>query len=134
MEHARRHVLAALILAGALGLFGAVLASGVVRCPTALLLGVPCPACGTTRAARALLAGDLGGAMRMQPVAPLVLLVLGTLAVRSVWLVGRRGHAREVLEGTVGRVLVSLIVVSTVAELVVWGLRWFGMFGGPVPV
>ena len=128
------YVARALVLSAGLGLLGAFLGTGIVRCPTAALLHVPCPACGTTRSARALFSGDLVGALRIHPVAPLVIVVFGTLAARAIWLVLRQGHSRELLEGRLGRLLVVLIVLCSGAELVLWVLRWFGMFGGPVPV
>ena len=61
-------------------------------------------------------------------------LLTRTLAARAIWLVWRQGHSRELLEGRLGRLLVVLIVLCSGAELVLWVLRWFGMFGGPVPV
>ncbi len=128
------YVKRALGAAGALAAFAAVLATGLVRCPTALLFGIPCPGCGTTRAARALLSLDVAGALRIQPLAPLVLVAFALLAARGVWLVARDGHARALGEGRFGRALVRLLVVAAALEVVVWALRWFGMFGGPVAV
>jgi hypothetical protein len=110
------------------------LVTGSVRCPTALLLGVPCPSCGTTRAARALLDLDVARAFRIHPVAPFVLAVLSVLAARIVGLVWREGHARALLEGKLGRWLAFTLVGLAGAEVMVWGLRWCGLFGGPVPV
>lgn len=108
--------------------------TGIVRCPSALILRTPCPSCGTTRAARALLALDLVGAFRLHPVAPLVLVVLAALGGRAVWLVLRHGHARGIHEGRLGHALTSILVLSAFLELAVWLLRWFGLFGGPVSV
>lgn len=127
------YVLRAALLSVGLLLLAAVFGTGVVRCPTAALLHVPCPACGTTRAARAILGGDLRGAA-IQPIAPFVMLLLGVLGARSVWFVLWRGDAGGVLEGRFGRALVASIVLLSVAEVALWALRWFGMFGGPVPV
>ena len=118
----------------ALGLAGVVLGTGALRCPTAMLLHLPCPACGTTRAARLLLTGDVAGAFRMHPVAPIVIVVFGTMAIRALALVWREGHSRRLFEGRLGGLVVWLVVLSTGLELVLWTLRWFGMFGGPVPV
>ncbi len=128
------YVVRTLALALGLALAVVVLASGVVRCPTALLLHVPCPACGTTRAARALFACDLAGTMRLQPLTPVVLFIFGALGLRSIGLVWRHGHAGGALEGRLGRLIVALVVVSAIAEVAIWALRWLGMFGGPVLV
>ena len=126
----RRAFGAALLLVGG----GLALLTGVVRCPVALVLGVPCPGCGTTRAARALLAFDFARAVRIQPAAPLILLALGLLAARGVWLVARDGHAGALGEGHFGRTLVGALLAGAAVELVVWVVRWFGLLGGPLPV
>ncbi len=64
------------------------------------LTGVACPGCGMTRAAAALAEGDLAGAVRLQPAAPLVLVLVGGLVVYllAVLFAGVRGLAwrREV--------------------------------------
>lgn len=36
-------------------------------CPTKTLLGIPCPGCGTTRAAMMIIGGDLKGGIMMNP-------------------------------------------------------------------
>lgn len=43
-----------------------------VFCPSRLLLGLPCPGCGMTRAVAALLRGDLAGAFILHPWAPVL--------------------------------------------------------------
>jgi hypothetical protein len=131
--HGGPYFLRAIGLSVGLGLLATAVVTGLWRCPTAVLFHVPCPACGTTRAARAILAGDLRGAA-IQPLAPLVFLLLGVLGARSVWFVLWRGDAGGALEGRAGRALVASIVVLALAEVALWGLRWAGMFGGPVPV
>jgi hypothetical protein len=37
-------------------------------------------------------------------------------------------------EGKLGGWIVRALVLALVLEVVVWGLRFFGLFGGPVPV
>jgi hypothetical protein len=123
------------LLTLALLAFGAAAALvGAVRCPIALVLGIPCPSCGTTRAARSMLELDIAGAFRVHPVAPIVLVCLALLAARSVWLVAKDGHARAVGEGRAGRALLGLLVAAAAAEVLVWVVRWFGLLGGPVAV
>jgi len=36
-------------------------------CPSEILIGLPCPGCGLTRAALLLLKGDIAGSLRMNP-------------------------------------------------------------------
>ena len=56
------------------------LPGGVPRCPVKLWTGLPCLACGGMRALRALLAGDVAAALRLQPL--LTLLAFGA----AVWI------------------------------------------------
>lgn len=51
-------------------------------CPVKSLLGLPCPSCGMTRSVVLTLAGDLRGAVEMNPAGPLV--VLGLLALAAL--------------------------------------------------
>lgn len=57
---------------------------GLTLCPLKRWLGVPCPTCGTTRAAVLLLHGDVCGAFELQPLAmgAVCLLAPAALAVR----------------------------------------------------
>ncbi len=92
-------------------------------CILRLGLGVPCPACGLTRAALALLGLDLATATRFHPLAlPLALVVMATvLAAFFLDEEGWKRFGRDVSGG------------SAVAIVIVWVSRFFGMFGGPVP-
>lgn len=120
--------------AAGIAAFAAVMASGLVKCPMALLFHVPCPACGSTRAARALASLDFAEALHMNPVAPVVLVALAGLALRAVVLAYRDGSTRRVDEEKIGRALIKVVVWATVVETIVWGARFFGLFGGPCPV
>jgi hypothetical protein len=111
-----------------------VLGSGVVRCPSALLFHVPCPMCGSTRAARALLSLDVAGAVRANPLAPAVIVVLALLAARAVILTFRTGAPGALDDGRVGRALVRVLLALLAGQVVVWALRFAGFFGGPVSV
>jgi uncharacterized protein DUF2752 len=56
-------------------------------CPFRAVTGVDCPFCGMTRATLALGGGDLGAALALHPLAPVV--VFGTLALMAVIALGR---------------------------------------------
>ena len=110
-------------------------------CPTASLFGVPCPGCGLTRATVALLHGDVVGAWRLHPLvfllSPVYFGLLSLVAYSYV-----RGSTPAMLQGSAAsgqRFLlgrgVSIVTGVTIAlALVVWTARFFGAFGGPVPV
>jgi hypothetical protein len=103
-------------------------------CPTATLLGVPCPGCGLTRATFALLHGDLQGALRLHPLAPL-LAPLFVGALFSVALGYVAGPDRRLPRLPIPKRFVTpagwLLLVLVLG---VWLSRFFGAFGGPVPV
>jgi hypothetical protein len=128
------HAARAFLHAGAIAAFGAFMGAGIVKCPVATMLHVPCPGCGTTRAAFALLALDPATALHFNPVAPLVLAALAGLAWRAVWLAYTEGSARRIDEEKLGRFFLRAFLIATVAEIVVWALRFAGLFGGPCPV
>lgn len=92
-------------------------------CLFRITLGLPCPACGLTRAALALLRLDLAAATRFHPLAlPLALVVVATvLAAFFLDDTGWERFGRDVSGG------------SAVAIMVVWAFRFLGLFGGPVP-
>lgn len=93
-------------------------------CPTAGLLGIPCPSCGLTRATAALLSGDLRRALVIHPAVLLVLTYLGIAA--SVFF--RRPSTRT-------RSIVNVLGLMLVVCLVLlWGARFAGAFGGPATV
>lgn len=125
--------LAALYGAAAAAL-GGVLGSGVIRCPFAALTHHPCPGCGSTRAVVALLSLHFGEAFRLNPCAPFVAAAAGALLLEGLFRVVRDGHARDLAVRGVGQWALRVLVVATVLELPVWALRFFGLFGGPVPV
>jgi hypothetical protein len=105
---------AALVAAGLLSL--AALPWSVPLCPTHALLGIDCPACGSTRAVHSLLTGDLVGAAshNVLLVAALPLLALWTLSRRPL-VVPRWGLPA----------LVVVLATFTVARnLAVPGLAW----------
>jgi Protein of unknown function (DUF2752) len=110
-----------------------VVALRIPTCPLALLFHVPCPMCGGTRAVRALLSMDPSTALRLNPTAPVVLLLTLCLAARGARLHAIEGHTKHLLEGS-GRVLARALAAVFVVAILVWALRFLGLFGGPCPV
>jgi hypothetical protein len=126
-----RAELAMLLVFGLLLLL--LLVTGLPICPTAGILGVPCPGCGMTRAALSLFSGHPLEALRHNPSVFLVL--PGLMGWGGLAQLQRRRRARGLgswplferatLWGTLG---------IGVAMVALWGLRFFGYFGGPEPV
>ncbi len=114
--------------------FAMVMLSGFVHCPVASLTHRPCPGCGSTRAVRAVLSFDFAAALRFNPAAPVVVACIGVIALEGLWLVVRDGNAGQLAAKGPGKWAVRVLVVAVAAEFVIWGLRFFGLFGGPVPV
>jgi hypothetical protein len=102
------------------------------RCPVAELLRVPCPGCGMTRAALALISGDVAGALRWQPLSPVIVPLAAAFAAHEMLAFVRFGRARP--ERPLGpwsrRALATLVALL----IGVWIARFFGAFGGPVRV
>jgi len=75
----------------ALAPFGPRLAAALPACPVHTLTGLPCPSCGTTRAALALAAGDPLAAFAANPLAALGWLaaIAGGLAALALLAFGR---------------------------------------------
>lgn len=119
------HVLLLVTLAGALVL------SDLPLCPLARGFHTPCPACGLTRATLALLHGDLAGAVRLHPLAPVVVpvvaLYVGWRVLREI---AGKTHTRVPLDRAAERVLGALVI----AGFLLWLARFAGAFGGPVAV
>jgi hypothetical protein len=131
---ATRFPLRALALFVSLGAIGAALWTAAPACLFAATFHVPCPGCGSTRAARALAHLDVAGALRANPVAPLSIALLALLCARSVWLVYLDGTTRRLGDPRGGRALVLALLAAALLQVLVWALRFFGFFGGPVAV
>jgi len=112
----------------------AALYSGVFACPVARYAKMPCPACGSTRAIWAVLHGDLHEVLRMNPVAPIAVVLLAIVGARAVHATWTTGSARAATEGRVGNALTTALVWVVGVQILVWALRMFGLLGGPVPV
>jgi hypothetical protein len=105
-----------------------------LRCPFAETFHIPCPGCGSTRAVRALLRLDFVSAVHFNPVAPLVFGLIGLIGARGIFLLAREGSTQRLSEGRFGKFIFSGLFVAVSLEIVVWALRFFGLFGGPVAV
>ena len=125
----RRGAVMALLFAS----LGAVFASHIPVCPSAGLFGVPCPGCGMGRATLALLRGDLGAALHLHPLVPLAAPVFIGFALASAWSYVR-GPVQPPRSARAERAISAVALACVVGLLVVWLARFFGAFGGPVPV
>jgi Protein of unknown function (DUF2752) len=92
-------------------------------CIVRLAFGLPCPACGLTRAALAAARLDWAASMRWNPLAP-ALIAATTGTVAAAFVIGDAGWSRlvKVVTGAAGLALV-----------IVWALRFAGLWGGLVP-
>jgi len=104
-------------------------------CPMAGVLGIPCPGCGLTRATLALAHGDVQTALALHPLvfvlAPIFLWAMGSAVYGFV----RGTQARRAPNPWfASRAATALATVLLVLTLGVWGARFFGYLGGPVPV
>lgn len=120
-------------MAGLWGLMALPLGLGWQRCAFAAFLGIPCPGCGTTRALALLVRGDVPASVRMHPLAVPMLVAAAALALATVWTTMTRG-APLVQQTRAGRFALGLAASVYGAAILLWGLRWLGLFGGPVPV
>lgn len=106
---------------------------GLVPCPVALFLRVPCPGCGMTRATLRLLHGDLAGALAFHPLV-LVALPCALLFFGVNTLVYLRTGTWGYVDRQMGKKITVIATLLMLLSLGVWISRFFGAFGGPVPV
>jgi len=128
----------ALILSALIAAVTALLFTGIPICPMAGVLGVPCPGCGLTRATLSLLRGDVRGAFHLHPLV-FVLSPLFSWAMLSVaWNYVRGPRPRtspvELRPWHTARWVNFAGGALLVTTLALWGVRFLGFFGGPVPV
>ena len=91
-------------------------------CPVVMLTGLPCPACGLTRAGIALLRGDINSACRLHP------FIFAVLLWGIVFLVWRYLLKREI------RQLKKLAIVTLAAMAVYYIYRMVRYFPGDAPM
>ena len=100
-------------------------------CPMRLVLRVPCPSCGFTRAARFLLHGDLAAATQIHPLWWLVFPFLAIVAAMEAWgyvTTGAAGRwSKDQRVQSVGAALLGALIL-------VWAARGLGFLGGPAPI
>ena len=130
----RRRVARAATVAGVWLVSSLPAALGVQRCAIATLCHLPCPGCGMTRALRLLAAGRIDASLRMHPLAVPVLVAGALLVASTVWATATLGSPIRMHRTLFGRVAIALALVVYSATLALWGLRWLGYLGGPVPV
>jgi hypothetical protein len=92
-------------------------------CGMRVVLGIPCPGCGMTRALLAAARLDWAASMRWHPLALPLLVVAGAMAALA-FVVGDVAWRR---------LLVAVTTAASMTMLLVWALRFAGLFGGPVP-
>jgi Protein of unknown function (DUF2752) len=107
---------------------------GWQACPVATFLHRPCPGCGMTRAIRLLIRGDFAASLRMHALALPVLVAGVLLAVATVWATWVAGSPVRLVRTRLGRFAIGLAVVTYAGAILLWVLRCFGYFGGPVTV
>ena len=123
----------AAVVAGWGGVAALVVAARVPLCPTAALLHLPCPGCGMTRAGVALLHGDLAGALALHPLSVVAVPLVGGLVAWNAAAYVRSGTAPG-LTALHARWVTLATAALGAALIAVWIARFFGAFGGPVPV
>ncbi len=115
------------------GVFVALFALRVRVCPFAIVTGHPCPGCGLTRATVALLQGHLAEALHLHPLSVVVSPLFAGMFAYNALVYVREGRWAAA-EGVQGRWVSAGALVLMVLLVGVWIARFFGAFGGPVPV
>jgi len=107
----------------------AVFAAPFPVCPTRLLLRIPCPGCGATRAMLTLFRGDLHGSLHLHPLAIPATVLLVPLLLHTAVAIWQREAGRELPLWLLRSWQVLLLLATAL-----WIARFFGALGGPVPV
>ncbi len=130
----RERVTRAAALALGWGLGGLAVLFGFVRCPLARWVHNPCPGCGMQRAVLLFLHGDFAGSVAMNALAVPVALAVLALASTNVALALTRGTPASRLVAHFGRIAFGAFIVFEVLAVILWALRFGGLFGGPVSI
>lgn len=111
----------------------ALLATKSLPCAFARLTHLPCPGCGSTRSVLALVSGNLDGFLHGNPFGVPMAMIAGALALDSLRSVFLYGDFKG-MDMRLGKLLMRGVLVVAVLECALWIARFFGAFGGPVPV
>jgi hypothetical protein len=119
-----------LLRVGALAaIVAAASATGVGVCPWAMIMRVPCPGCGMSRAASALAHGDVALASSLNPTA--ILTVPSSVALVAFFTLSYLYDGRLRANAPIPKA----VALTTIAVLMaVWIARALGAFGGAVAV
>jgi hypothetical protein len=107
---------------------------GAARCPLARWLHVPCPGCGMSRAVHLLAHGEVAASIAMNPLAAPIAAAALSVAAATVLCTLERGTPAALLESRFARASVVAFVVLEALSVLLWALRFAGLFGGPVSV
>ena len=102
--------------------FAPLLAPFVPGCVFHAVTGIPCPACGSTRAVIALAHGDIGRALALNPLATTAIVVGGAACVLAPFWVALRGPVPIVAPSLRLRVLLVVAIAANWAWLVLTGV------------
>lgn len=86
----------------------------IIGCPFRNITGIPCPACGLTRATVCLFKGDIASAFKFNPLFPLAYLLMGALCVYAALAIKNKGinkRTEKIFSVIFSAVLVIFIVV-----------------------
>lgn len=123
--------------AARLGLMAAVIAAilalRVPLCPFALITHHPCPGCGMTRATLALVTGHLHEAIGLHPLVIPIAPLAAFFVLQGAYNYVRHGRFGSTRPAPRRWVTLASILLGA-AMTAVWIARFFGAFGGPVPV
>lgn len=87
-----------------------------------------------TRAFHLLAEGEIGASLAMHALAVPTALSQAVLAAASIAATARFGAPWSLVRAGWGRAVVVLVALVMAADLLLWGARALGAFGGPVPV
>lgn len=127
-----------MVVASVAATFALIVALRLPFCPSASMFGVPCPGCGLTRATLALARGEFRHAHELHPLvlvlAPLFIWSMTSAALSYVRGPLRKPGLRPVRLWLASRAVTAIGALLLLVTLGVWGARFLGCFGGPVPV